>query len=346
MRFFRLLLAVLVLSVPAASFAQVAVSVRVGPPAIPVYEQPLCPGDGYLWTPGYWGWDDGVSDYYWVPGLWVMAPEPGFLWTPGYWGWREGGFFFNDGFWGPTVGFYGGIDYGFGYFGVGFGGGRWQDGHFFYNRDVMHVDVNIHNVYNEHIEHTTVENRVSYNGGPNGTQARPTAGEEAAAHERHVAPVAAQTEHVQTAKADPQARASVNHGRPATAAVSGRGEAGGAAKEPGREAGAAGEPRAAGHVSELAPVTRPEPVNSGDAKADKAYQKQQDKLISQQNKEREKLQKQQEKEHQKKLNDADHQQMEQRHAQQTQQLQQRHQSEMQSLQQRAPQPRAAEPRRR
>src|ERR1017187_5997813 len=24
-----------------------------GPPALPVYEQPLCPGDGYLWTPGY-----------------------------------------------------------------------------------------------------------------------------------------------------------------------------------------------------------------------------------------------------------------------------------------------------
>jgi len=41
-------------------------------------------------------------------------------------GWRDGGFFFNDGYWGPEVGFYGGINYGFGYFGEGYGGGRWM----------------------------------------------------------------------------------------------------------------------------------------------------------------------------------------------------------------------------
>ena len=47
------------------------------------------------------------------------------------------------------MGFYGGIDYGFGYFGVGFVGGRWDNGHFFYNRSVVNIDVNvIHNVYN------------------------------------------------------------------------------------------------------------------------------------------------------------------------------------------------------
>jgi len=56
-----LLLAVIILSFSAASFSQIAVgiSVRIGPPAIPVYGQPLCPGPGYLWTPGYWAWDDG-----------------------------------------------------------------------------------------------------------------------------------------------------------------------------------------------------------------------------------------------------------------------------------------------
>lgn len=104
MRVFKFLLAALVLAlaIPAASFGQVRVGVAVsfGPPAIPVYEQPICPGDDYLWTPGYWGWDADAGDYYWVPGTWVMAPEAGFLWTPGYWGWREGGFFWNDGFWG------------------------------------------------------------------------------------------------------------------------------------------------------------------------------------------------------------------------------------------------------
>src|SRR6202161_2853572 len=75
-----------------ASFAEIAVgiSVHVGPPALPVYEQPLCPGDGYLWTPGYWAWDGDDSDYYWVPGTWVESPEVGFLWTPPWWGWDGG----------------------------------------------------------------------------------------------------------------------------------------------------------------------------------------------------------------------------------------------------------------
>ncbi len=57
-RFVRALLLVggmLLLST--ASFAQVGVSVTIAPPELPVYEQPLCPGDGYIWTPGYWAWD-------------------------------------------------------------------------------------------------------------------------------------------------------------------------------------------------------------------------------------------------------------------------------------------------
>ena len=90
--------------------------------------------------PGYWAYDDSISDYYWVPGTWVQAPEVGFLWTPGYWGWGEGGYFFNEGYWGETVGFYGGISYGFGYYGEGYGGGRWDHGHFFYNRSESHMD--------------------------------------------------------------------------------------------------------------------------------------------------------------------------------------------------------------
>ncbi len=126
-RFVRtLLFAILVLCISAASFAQIGVAIRIGPPALPVYEQPLCPGDGYLWTPGYWAYDYDASDYYWVPGTWVMAPQVGFLWTPAYWGWGGDGFVFYDGYWGPHVGFYGGINYGFGYFGVGFEGGRWD----------------------------------------------------------------------------------------------------------------------------------------------------------------------------------------------------------------------------
>ena len=97
-----------------------------------------------------------ISDYYWVPGTWVMAPEEGYLWTPGYWGWGDGGYFFNGGYWGETVGFYGGIDYGFGYCGGGYAGGRWNHGHFFYNSSVNNLDgVSFHNVYNERIEAST-----------------------------------------------------------------------------------------------------------------------------------------------------------------------------------------------
>src|SRR5882724_11811297 len=113
----RILLFALVVSIMSTtSLAQVRISVTFGPPALPVYEQPLCPGDGYIWTPGYWGWDADDDDYYWVPGTWVLAPEVGFLWTPPYWAWTDGVFVFYDGYWGPHVGFYGGVVYGFGYF--------------------------------------------------------------------------------------------------------------------------------------------------------------------------------------------------------------------------------------
>jgi hypothetical protein len=37
-------------------FAQLDISVSYGPPALPVYEQPACPAEGYAWTPGYWAW--------------------------------------------------------------------------------------------------------------------------------------------------------------------------------------------------------------------------------------------------------------------------------------------------
>src|SRR5713226_8471243 len=46
-----LLLVLLVIFVSAAAFSQVGISITFGPPALPVYEQPLCPQEGYLWTP-------------------------------------------------------------------------------------------------------------------------------------------------------------------------------------------------------------------------------------------------------------------------------------------------------
>src|ERR1700685_4602261 len=181
-------LVLLVLILPAIRFAQIGVIVSVNraPPELPVYEQPAIPGDGYLWTPGYWAWNDDDQGYFWVPGTWVMAPQPGFLWTPGYWATEGGAFMWHVGYWGPHVGFYGGVNYGFGYGGVGVEGGYWQGGHIFYNRSVMNVGTtNITNVYNKTVVNNVTVNRVSYNGG-NGVQARPTAAETAAEHEQHL----------------------------------------------------------------------------------------------------------------------------------------------------------------
>jgi hypothetical protein len=208
----------------AVAFARVGVVITVAPPPLPIYEQPVCPGDGYLWTPGYWAWGDDFNDYYWVPGTWITAPEVGFLWTPGYWGWGGDSFVFYNGYWGPHIGFYGGINYGFGYFGVGFEGGRWEGDHFFYNRAVLNVNVtDIHNVYETRITNTNVTH-VSYNGGNGGVTARPTPEEEAAAHDRHVGPVPAQTQHIQEARSNQQLRASVNQGKPPIAATAKPGE--------------------------------------------------------------------------------------------------------------------------
>ncbi len=195
-------------------FAQVHVSITVAPPPLPVYEQPLCPGDGYIWTPGYWAWDDDSGGYYWVPGTWIQPPSVGLLWTPGYWNWQGGTFVFVGGYWGPVVGFYGGIDYGFGYPGHGYYGGRWTNGRFFYNRSVSHVDVTVvRNTYVQNVERQRSANRVSYHG-RDGIAAPPTAREAAAAKDTHLPPTAAQTEHVQLARRLPQLHAAENEGKP------------------------------------------------------------------------------------------------------------------------------------
>ena len=80
------------------------------------------------------------------------TPQVGFLWTPGYWGWGGGAFLFHEGYWGPQVGFYGGINYGFGYGGDGYEGGRWENGRFAYNTYVNRVNTTIiHNTYNTRV---------------------------------------------------------------------------------------------------------------------------------------------------------------------------------------------------
>jgi hypothetical protein len=263
------------------------------------------------------------------------------------------------------VGFYGGISYGFGYFGEGFQGGRWDGGHFFYNRAVLNIDVtNIHNVYNTTVVNNVTVNRASYNGGEGGITARPTPREQAVEQQRHIPPVAAQTQHVQAARSNPQLRAEANQGKPPVAATSRPGAFSGqgvvAAKAEGapyhpapshpgapavegsRPEGNASQSTNPAHARDLQahqPQTAP---SSGNAKADRQYQQQQQKLADQQNKEHLKLQQQQDKEDQKvakQNNQQNQQQVEQRHQQQTQQLEQKHTQQQQQLQTRQPAPR-------
>ena len=210
-------------SLPAAAFVSIGISVGIAPPPLPVYEQPIAPGPGYIWTPGYWAWDPAYG-YYWVPGAWVLPPQVGVLWTPGWWGWDAGFYRWHPGYWGPRVGFYGGIDYGYGYFGVGYVGGHWRGHDFYYNRAINNINVtNIHNVY---VDRTVVNNyhnatvtRVSYNGGRGGVTARATPAQLAAAKERHFDPTPLQLRQRDLAKTTPAQRFSVNHGRPAVVAT-------------------------------------------------------------------------------------------------------------------------------
>jgi hypothetical protein len=189
-------------TLPLAADAGVFVSVSIGPPVLPIYAPPPIPAPGYLWTPGYWGYAD--EGYYWVPGTWVMAPAVGLLWTPGYWGWHGGMYAWNAGYWGPHVGFYGGINYGFGYGGVGYRGGAWQGGTFVVN--------------NTYINQAPT-NRVAFNGGAGGVVATPTAEETRFAHERHVGMSQEQQQHEQAAARDTTMRAAYNHGNPPVAAT-------------------------------------------------------------------------------------------------------------------------------
>ena len=210
----------LALMTPTASYAGVSIglSITVVPPVLPVYVQPPVPGPNYIWAPGYWAWGD--ADYYWVPGTWVLAPRPGLLWTPGYWGWSDGIYVWHGGYWGPHIGFYGGVNYGWGYGGVGYVGGHWDHGAFFYNSAVTKVNATVvTNVYNKTVINNTTVSNVSFNGGNGGITSQPSAQEKAWSQEPHTPPTALQTQHEHTASTNRGLFASVNHGTPTVAAT-------------------------------------------------------------------------------------------------------------------------------
>ena len=226
MRLFRsarwFLLALLLCVIPASSHAGVFISINFGPPVLPVYVQPICPQPNLIWMPGYWAYgDDG---YFWVPGAWVPAPYEGGLWTPPYWGWSSGLYVFHPGYWGYHVGYYGGVNYGFGYGGIGFAGGEWRGHNFAYNTAVMHVDERI--VHTTYVDRTIVErgyvardSHVAYSGGPGGINHPPAPQERLAEHEQHTPPTSFQSQHIQAAQSNHQSYAKFNSGHPAMLAA-------------------------------------------------------------------------------------------------------------------------------
>jgi len=210
--------AAILMALPTASPAAIILSVNIAPPEIPVYVQPPLPGDGYIWTPGYWAYAD--EGYFWVPGTWVRPPSVGLLWTPGYWGYEGGRYAFRSGYWGSSVGFYGGINYGYGYGGRGYEGGYWNRGAFYYNRNVNTIGtISIRNVYNKTVINNVTINRVSFNGGPGGLSVRASTVEQRAEHERHVQANAEQQRQVEMASQNKALFAAVNHGAPPVAAT-------------------------------------------------------------------------------------------------------------------------------
>jgi hypothetical protein len=246
---------------PASAQVVIGVSIQIAPPLLPIYVQPPMPDVGYMWTPGYWAY--GNVGYYWVPGTWIQPPVVGVLWTPPYWGWNNGAYIFYNGYWGPHVGFYGGVNYGYGYGGGGYDGGRWNGNNFNYNRSANNFgSVQVQNTYEQTL---IVNNRtnVSYVGGANGLRAEPTAEERAAANERHTPPTAVQTQHVMAAASNPAFAASHNNGHPAIAATSRPAEVGGAGAhtQAGGPAEHAAEPATgahpAAHAAEPGAVAHP-----------------------------------------------------------------------------------------
>ena len=240
---------------PVSSQAFVAVSVGFAPPVLPVYEPGPVPVAGYIWTPGYWAWDPAVG-YYWVPGAWVPPPAVGLYWTPPWWGFENGLYGFHEGYWGPTVGFYGGINYGYGYFGSGYWGGRWDGGVFRYNTAVVRVNKTV--IKNVYVDRSVLSrqaqaraSRASFNG-PGGAQAQPTAAEKAAeANARKVPPTSQQLARREAAAKDPKLQAKANNGHVKADAIKAfnqthqQAQAGAAKAAAGRETAATAKTKAA-----------------------------------------------------------------------------------------------------
>jgi hypothetical protein len=122
------------------------------------------------------------------------------------------------------VGYYGGVNYGFGYMGIGFAGGMWDHGFFRYNTAIMHVDGRyIHNTFEDRgmVDRYTVArgSHVAFSGGPGGIHHDPMPEERIAERDSHMDRSSFQMQHEGAARNDHSSYFKANGGHPATLAV-------------------------------------------------------------------------------------------------------------------------------
>jgi YXWGXW repeat-containing protein len=87
------LLAASVFAAPA--FAEVNLSINIGPPA-PQYEVVPIMQPGYVWAPGYWGWSG--ERHVWIRGR-SIAQREGYRWEPDRWEQHDHGYVRTAGHW-------------------------------------------------------------------------------------------------------------------------------------------------------------------------------------------------------------------------------------------------------
>ena len=89
-----------IFSVASVSQARVDVSVMIGvPPPVAVVETVPPPRAGYVYAPGYWGWDG--HRHVWIRGR-TIVERPGYTWVADRWEPDGGRYRFVPGYWEPV----------------------------------------------------------------------------------------------------------------------------------------------------------------------------------------------------------------------------------------------------
>ena len=85
------------LTASSGALSRVDVSVVIGvPPPVTVVETVPAPRSGYVYAPGYWGWDG--HRHVWIRGR-TIVERPGYVWVADRWEPAQGRYRFVPGYW-------------------------------------------------------------------------------------------------------------------------------------------------------------------------------------------------------------------------------------------------------